>query len=496
MFQYGQLKGNPMSETRYLKMRGKRFYLRIAISRKLHPYTSRREVERAIKTDSYRLAVRVINLVHDNYKRFEMELVYFATSSNLPLEHIKQKVGEAFSVKLADIDRIIAQEVLSGSQGQLQGNLSSPLSNLFTTPITTHKDEANEVEQQVLLSDAIQEYLKDKAVTVTDKTIKRYKLICEVLLELVGDKPITQVTRTDLRGLKQSLPNIPTNREKQSQYDGMTLKEIVSLPHNDSTKYYSENTQRSRLIDLASLFTWLKREGYILNNPAEGISTGYTRMCAQARRPFSQDELDKLFQPDVYLDAVGNSMAHFWIPLIALHTGARLEEISQLHVDDIREENGVWLICLDTQSANKNDKKKLKNISSSRTIPVHPALIKLGLIAYKKLMMQEGAVRLFPKLSNENANNAYGDVIGKWFRRYRLKDNKAPSRSTPFHSLRNTVSDALKKAGVDQVMIKEILGHSHTDVTNRHYAQEYGVAQKLEAVSILDFKLEFVTKVK
>jgi len=70
-----------MSETYYLRARGKRFSLRIAISRKLFPYTPKREIERAIKTNSYRLAVRVATQVHNNYKLFEVDLIYFTTSS-------------------------------------------------------------------------------------------------------------------------------------------------------------------------------------------------------------------------------------------------------------------------------------------------------------------------------------------------------------------------------------------------------------------------------
>lgn len=328
-----------MSDNKYLKLRGKRFSLRIAISRKLHPYTTKREIERSIKTDSYSLAVKVASMVRSDYKVFEVELIYFTASSPaLTLEQIKAKVAEALSVKLADIDRVITKEVLAGSHGGAKEIFSSYSSSAQVPPSDEHKGNTEDDTKQ--LSAATKEYLRDKALTVSDKTIKRYKLICEVLLELVGDKPVGSITREELRKLKHSLPNIPTNREKQSIYDGMSLKEIVKLPRKESVKYYSENTQRSRLIDLTSFFTWLKREGYLKENPAEGLSNGYTRICTQARRPFSQAELNKLFNPSDYMVAVGSSMARFWIPLIALHTGARLEEIAQLHTRDIRVEEG------------------------------------------------------------------------------------------------------------------------------------------------------------
>ncbi len=483
-----------MSDNKYLKLRGKRFSLRIAISRKLHPYTTKREIERSIKTDSFSLAVRVASMVRSDYKVFEVELIYFtATSPELTLEQIKAKVAEALSVKLADIDRIIAKEILGGSYSDSKELLSSYFSSTQLPPPSRPIDSSE--DDTKLLSVATKEYLKDKALTVSDKTIKRYNLICEVLIELVSDKPVGSITRGELRKLKHALPNIPTNREKQSIYDGMTLKEIVNLPRNESVKYYSENTQRSRLIDLTSFFTWLKREGYIKENPAEGLSNGFTRICTQARRPFSQEEINRLFNPADYMVAVGTSMARFWVPLIALHSGARLEEIAQLHSKDIRREEGEWVISFDALSeSDKAPTKKLKTEASKRVIPIHPHLIQLGLVAYHKLMLEKGEQRLFPELSNENANEAYGDVIGKWFRRYRLKDGKAPSKRTPFHAFRNTVSDSLKKLSVDGVMIKELVGHKHKDVTNATYSQAFSIAQKLDAVSRLDFRLELIKR--
>lgn len=111
-------------------------------------------------------------------------------------------------------------------------------------------------------------------------------------------------------------------------------------------------------------------------------------------------------------------------------------------------------------------------------------------------MIQKWEQRLFPELSNENANEAYGDVLGKWFRRYRLKDGKASSKRTPFHAFRNTVTDTLKKLSVDGVMIKELVGHKHKDVTISTYSQGYSIEQKLDAISQLDYKLELVSRLE
>ena len=39
----------------------------------------------------------------------------------------------------------------------------------------------------------------------------------------------------------------------------------------------------------------------------------------------------------------------FWLPLIALFTGARINEICQLHTDDVQEKNGILFISINEE---------------------------------------------------------------------------------------------------------------------------------------------------
>ena len=47
------------------------------------------------------------------------------------------------------------------------------------------------------------------------------------------------------------------------------------------------------------------------------------------------------------------------------------------HLDDIRQEGDVWVFDI-----NDKEEKRLKNMSSERLVPIHPQLIKLGLLDY------------------------------------------------------------------------------------------------------------------
>ena len=54
-----------------------------------------------------------------------------------------------------------------------------------------------------------------------------------------------------------------------------------------------------------------------------------------------------------------NKPAYYWVPLLGLYTGARLNEICQLYVNDIKEIDKIW--CIDINR--KTNDKKLKNAS-------------------------------------------------------------------------------------------------------------------------------------
>lgn len=95
--------------------------------------------------------------------------------------------------------------------------------------------------------------------------------------------------------------------------------------------------------------------------------------------------------------------------------GARLNEICQLHLKDIRQDkNGLYAFNF---NADEED-KRLKTNSSSRIVPVHSKLIELGLITFSNQLMLQNETRLFPEIKR-NSNGSYSDAPSKWFSRYR-----------------------------------------------------------------------------
>ena len=97
------------------------------------------------------------------------------------------------------------------------------------------------------------------------------------------------------------------------------------------------------------------------------------------------------------------------MPLLGLYTGARLNELCQLYVNDIRQIDKIW--CIDI-NRNTND-KKLKNASSERIIPIHPKLIELRFLEFVKEQKSNQSQRLFSHL--KLGSDGYIKYVSRFF---------------------------------------------------------------------------------
>lgn len=194
-----------------------------------------------------------------------------------------------------------------------------------------------------------------------------------------------------------------------------------------------------------------------------------------ANRAFKSHELSKAFRPDTYLQE--NRLAHhYWPALIALFTGMRLGEVSQLALDDIRLERGLWAIDI-----NDDDYKRVKSAAARRIIPMHPELIALGLPEFvedvKKLKL---GPQLFPMLVPKVGDGSIGNAPGKKWDLY-LKVAELTDDALTFHSLRKTANTLLKREKVPFDVRCQIVGHEN-DHVNELYASEYSVKELADMV--------------
>jgi integrase len=258
----------------------------------------------------------------------------------------------------------------------------------------------------------------------------------------------------------------------------MSVDEVIA---SKPKKTLTVTTINKYIRRLSGFFNYAVRNGYMLVNPAEGMKIKTQQRADQEREAYTIEDLQKLFDADGFKR--GKHSYCRWAPLIALYSGCRLEEICQLHLDDIRQEEGVWVFDI-----NDKNEKRLKTRSSARLVPIHLRLIDLGLLEYVEKLRASGENRLFPELRQRR--DGYGQTVSKWFQRY--KKICGISEGKTFHSFRHTFITHLKHKQVDPFMIHELDGHTIESETMGRYGKRYTPEILLrEAIEKIDYGLTF-----
>lgn len=324
------------------------------------------------------------------------------------------------------------------------------------------------------LSAVIQLFISDKGVRWTTKTHLEFSCMFDVLVELLGDEDVSVFTRADGLACRDKLMRLPASFRKKSRYKGMSVKQILGTGADDTL---TPKTINKYLVLLSSLFKWCVKNGMMVSNIAEGLSLPEETAAHEQRKAYDRDDLKRI---KLNLPRDPREPEKFWIPVISMFSGMRLDEVCQLHVEDVREVEGVW--CFDVNDAGE---RKVKTLGSKRLVPVHPVLLGLGFRDYVDALRGRGAVKLWENLS-PNKYGYWGKGLGKWYSQFNRKHVTTDPKKV-FHSFRHLVADTLKQAGVEEGVIAEILGHANQSITTGRYGKRYRPSVLLEALRMLDY---------
>lgn len=210
------------------------------------------------------------------------------------------------------------------------------------------------------------------------------------------------------------------------------------------------------------------------------------------RRAFSMKELNMLFESALYTEnerPQGQAVdAAYWTPLLGPFVGARIEELCQLRIEDIQRINGVWCIRI----CDLDDDQEVKTDSSFRRVPLHEKVIHAGFLVYAAKVAAAGHQRLFPTLSNENANRIFSNSVGKWFGRHLSAIGLGDPR-LDFHSFRYTFKQQCSLCGISDEVRDALSGHwVGTKETGRAYLKgenkQYPYPRLVEAINQLKYE--------
>jgi integrase len=263
-----------------------------------------------------------------------------------------------------------------------------------------------------------------------------------------------------------------------------TKAEGVQWKTHDMARGLKANSVNSRIGELNDLFKWAINNGHYTasdKSPVDGLRIGKKSQLAaktQSYEPFTNDELKKIFGTG-YLKKF-NKPDFYWVPLVALFTGARREELASLKAVNVSTVDGIPSIQIEDG----------KNQNARRLVPIHPQLIELGFMDYAQHVQGLGAEYLFPYLVD--GPNGRGKNVGRHFSNW-LGELGINSPRKVFHSFRHTVITRLHATGANPAHVMQIAGHADEakGVHFNTYTHDVGLKALADTLGGLMYDLEF-----
>jgi len=352
-----------------------------------------------------------------------------------------------------------------------------------------------ETSSGITFSDLYDAYMNDPTRDWSPTTRMAYQTTKRLVVAILGkDTPARSITRTQCREMIEVLRWQPRNASKL--FPKLNPVEIAER---------AKAEQRTDLINAANINTYLNKLGGVLNwavkeemlerNPAQGLRVPDPTARRDKRLPFSTTQLQAIFMAPLYTgcrdDGLGYATpgperprnARFWIPLLSMFGGLRLNEACQLDVADIRRIDDEDCFVITERSEDDQTDKRLKTSSSERVVPIHAMLIDLSFMEFVRQRKRAGETKLFGEVPM-GATGYRSSTFSAWFRRFVAKAG-ADSPKTCFHSFRHGFRDALREARIDRDIALALGGWttaSGAASVSDAYGSGYRIATLKEAI--------------
>jgi len=490
------------SSAPYLQRRGFGLSFRISIPLDLRPVFNKHEITKALPTANKRQAAPMALEYAACAKRMFYNLREAMTASNdneeqaQAIDFVKlQKLTQETKLKLKFDDLQIQHEdelvskdrqhKVELKQARLEAELEGVrrvLAGSHALPVTTPTAPPKSALAPLVstpsptLKKVIESFLEEYKKNNKPAMLKKHQPVLSALLELIGDKPVSDIMQDDIDDFFKVINNLPPRWLDACRKQKLTIRQLSECTHDVII-----NPKTFKVTYIASVRYFLKdakknwrSKGFPLTLSIEDIDYVGSRKAGEGKqRAFKLSELKRLFE-GVEMGAFASdpAKAHFfWLPHIGLYTGARVNEICQLNpqTDILKDEDtGVeyfWMTA-DTKADPRID-KSIKT-GESRKVPIHKHLIELGFLHYLERVKSSGAKLLFPEWPPIN-RRASGEAE-KWFRKLlvdaELRDETPKGMLAGMHAFRHT----LLTYGAKQkppIILTCVTGHEQNDALSQ-----------------------------
>lgn len=481
------------------------FYFRLRLPPDLRQYAGRHEVRLSLFTEERQVAIIAAlpliehrhalladlkqmaddnkHIPEDYFAKWREEL-FRRSALQAKVKLLEDEIAEKNAIMASMVTREKAKQVgkIMHEKGQLVGKKELENKLVFPWP----------PERTPPFSQLLEAYLRHfghraaggRKKPLADKTLKTYRGEIGFFITVMTDLNIGAIDRDIAGQYFDILRKLPPNLNKVARYQGKSIGEILALG-DDPQK---ESNASKKMERTSSMFAWAlkeKRKWGIDANPFAGF--GQAEEESSSRRPFTPDELRMLLSHQAYQKRHFRSRHAFWLIPLGTFTGARLGELCQLDIKDFVEVDGIP--CIDINDADATEeqvidgrRKHVKNKNAKRLVPIHPALIRMGLLEYVAELRAAGeSPHLFPDLSRTHRDGP-AHPASKWFAGFRNAAGLTEKQTTVFHSLRHLFITTILDAGTAPHMLAPVVGHEAELVTGKVYWDKRDATKRLQTV--------------
>lgn len=352
-------------------------------------------------------------------------------------------------------------------------------------------DEVPSVDEGVIgLRDVADKFLDAKDYTTQNRekvlhTLRRWT-------EFHGDIPLEQIERAHIHQFDEALKQLPPST---GDHRKLSIHDSIKRGKKEGKKPVGIKTRETYLFHLKALTAYaVDTLGAIKADPFVGYTTNKPKMRASerkndTRKPYLPEQVRQII--DYSRSTFDRATVDHWLPLLAAYSGARLEELGQLTVDDIVLIGNMHCIRI----TDLDPAQKVKNYHSLRTLPIPSAIACAGFLDYAQERREAGGHMLFQEFYSDKRKKArlqevhpdkrgrFMTLYGQRFARKVREPLGLTEEGMTFHSLRHSWADGARRAKLDPEIRRMIAGRlEDADPTEAAYGGDDLLAEKLEAL--------------
>ncbi|MBN9504449.1 MAG: tyrosine-type recombinase/integrase [Altererythrobacter sp.] len=341
----------------------------------------------------------------------------------------------------------------------------------------------------------------------SSKTARQRRALGLLFELLVGPRRVAEITQADLSTFKNKRRLITEKLSPASEKDRerildladrtLTPKELKDLEGGPHAK-----TMNRDLTGLSAIFKWGRDNGKAvppLRPNALRMKLPTDTRARDDRPPTSEADLKRLFALPIFTGCLphhggkgrrvlncrftpGAAIVHdafYWVPLLVRYQGARREEICKLRPQDFDLDGPIPYMRVDFTETGR-----IKNAQSKRNLPLHPELIRLGIVEYVREAATRGYQVLFPELTPTNEVEGYGDQFYDlcWVH---MRRRGGLTTEADIHGMRHRFNSDLKQERVSKEFRRDMLGHGGEGQTDERYSTAAELMVMLEEMKKL-----------